>query len=76
MLHPRARTMLLLATPALIIGIASSLVLIVVMKVASVLQTFFVGCPAGKARHRFCLSDLDYPDADPHRYRGRLSHSF
>lgn len=39
MLHPRARTMLLLATPALIIGIASSLVLIVVMKVASVLQT-------------------------------------
>ncbi|HDR2786873.1 MULTISPECIES: ion channel protein [Enterobacter] len=39
MLHPRARTMLLLAIPALIIGIASSLVLIVVMKVASVLQT-------------------------------------
>lgn len=39
MLHPRARTMLLLATPALIIGIASSLVLIVVMKIASVLQT-------------------------------------
>ena len=40
MLHPRARTMLLLSTPALIIGIASSLVLIVVMKVASVLQQF------------------------------------
>ncbi|VFS44523.1 ion-transport protein YfeO [Enterobacter cancerogenus] len=39
MLHPRARTMLLLAIPALIIGIASSLVLIVVMKVAAVLQT-------------------------------------
>ena len=39
MLHPRARTMLLLAIPALVIGIASSLVLIVVMKVASVLQT-------------------------------------
>ncbi len=38
MLHPRARTMLLLAIPALIIGVASSLVLIVVMKVASVLQ--------------------------------------
>lgn len=32
--------MLLLSTPALIIGIASSLVLIVVMKVASVLQQF------------------------------------
>ena len=40
MLHPRARTMLLLSTPAIIIGIASSLVLIVVMKVASVLQQF------------------------------------
>lgn len=39
MLHPRARTMLLLTIPALIIGIVSSLVLIVVMKVASVLQT-------------------------------------
>ena len=39
MLHPRARTMLLLAVPALIIGVASSLVLIVVMKVAAVLQT-------------------------------------
>ena len=38
MLHPRARTMLLLSTPALLIGIASSLVLIAVMKVASVLQ--------------------------------------
>ncbi|WP_407576074.1 ion channel protein [Raoultella terrigena] len=38
MLHPRARTMLLLSVPAVIIGIASSLVLIVTMKVASVLQ--------------------------------------
>ncbi|POT59933.1 ion channel protein [Citrobacter amalonaticus] len=38
MLHPRARTMLVLSFPALIIGVASSLVLIVVMKVASVLQ--------------------------------------
>jgi len=38
MLHPRARTMLLLAPPALIIGVASSLILIVIMKVASVLQ--------------------------------------
>lgn len=40
MLHPRARTMLLLSPPALIIGITSSLVLIAVMKVASVLQQF------------------------------------
>lgn len=38
MLHPRARTMLLLSLPALIIGIASSVVLVVVMKVASMLQ--------------------------------------
>ena len=40
MLHPRARAMLLLSTPALLIGVASSLVLIAVMKVASVLQQF------------------------------------
>ncbi|HGV0520979.1 ion channel protein [Escherichia coli] len=38
MLHPRARTMLLLLLPAVAIGIASSLILIVVMKIASVLQ--------------------------------------
>lgn len=48
MLHPRAKTMLLLATPALIIGIASSLVLIVVMKVASVLQAFLWTALPGK----------------------------
>ena len=39
MLHPRARTMLLLSVPALLIGIAASLILIVVMKIAAVLQT-------------------------------------
>lgn len=38
MLHPRARTILLLSLPAVAIGIASSLILIVVMKIASVLQ--------------------------------------
>ncbi|ENT8519721.1 ion channel protein [Raoultella ornithinolytica] len=38
MLHPRARTMLLLSIPAVIIGIASSLVLIVTMKIAAILQ--------------------------------------
>lgn len=38
MLHPRARTMLLLLLPAVAIGIASSLILIVVMKIASALQ--------------------------------------
>ncbi|MEH4729393.1 ion channel protein [Escherichia coli] len=38
MLHPRARTMLLLSLPAVAIGIASSLILIVMMKIASVLQ--------------------------------------
>ncbi|WP_434639443.1 ion channel protein [Klebsiella sp. I138] len=40
MLHPRARTMLLLSIPAVIIGIASSLVLIVTMKIAAILQHF------------------------------------
>ncbi|HDL8922029.1 TPA: ion channel protein [Escherichia coli] len=38
MLHPRARTMLLLSLPAVAIGIASSLILIVMMKIASALQ--------------------------------------
>lgn len=38
MLHPRARTMLLLSLPALIIGVASSVVLVAVMKIAAVLQ--------------------------------------
>ncbi len=38
MLHPRARTRVLLSLPAVAIGIASSLILIVVMKIASVLQ--------------------------------------
>ncbi|EEQ2883846.1 ion channel protein [Escherichia coli] len=38
MLHPRARTMSLLSLPAVAIGIASSLILIVVMKIASALQ--------------------------------------
>lgn len=40
MLHPRARTMLVLSVPALIIGVFSSLILIVVMKVASLLQNY------------------------------------
>ena len=39
MLHPRARTMLLLSLPALILGVASSLVLIMVMKFAAILQS-------------------------------------
>lgn len=38
MLHPRARTMLLLAIPAMVIGVAASLSLIVVMKIATLLQ--------------------------------------
>jgi hypothetical protein len=52
MLHPRARTMLLLAIPALIIGVASSLVLIVVMKVASVLQAMLWTALPQTGRHR------------------------
>ncbi len=35
MLHPRARTLLILSLPALCIGIASSVILIVVMKIAA-----------------------------------------
>lgn len=38
MFHPRARTMLLLSVPALLIGIASSLILVAVMKIAAALQ--------------------------------------
>lgn len=50
MFHPRARTMLLLSLPALIIGVASSLVLIASMKVASVFQQFFGNdCPPASA---------------------------
>lgn len=40
MLHPRARTMLILSVPAILIGIASSLILIGAMKVAALLQRF------------------------------------
>ncbi|HFU7847751.1 TPA: ion channel protein [Escherichia coli] len=47
MLHPRARTMLLLSLPAVAIGIASSLILIVVMKIASVLQNLLWQRPPG-----------------------------
>ncbi len=65
MLHPRARTMLLLSLPAVAIGIASSLILIVVMKIASVLQNLlwqrlpgtlgigFIWGPDGTSAHRF-----------------------
>lgn len=74
MLHPRARTMLLLSTPALIIGIASSTVLIVVMKVASVLQQFCGNaCPLASVLPG--LSAVDYRHADAHGDHGRVSYS-
>ncbi|WP_058912684.1 ion channel protein [Entomohabitans teleogrylli] len=38
MLHPRARMMLMLAVPAVLIGAASSLIMLLVMKLATVLQ--------------------------------------
>jgi len=44
MLHPRARTMLLLSIPAIVIGIAASLVLIVAMKTAAMLQNILWSC--------------------------------
>ncbi|WP_312585696.1 ion channel protein [Atlantibacter sp.] len=40
MLHPRARTMLTLALPALLIGIASSVILLFLMRLTGILQTF------------------------------------
>lgn len=47
MLHPRARTMLVLSVPAIVIGIFSSLILVMVMKVAAVLQRYlWVSLPA------------------------------
>ena len=51
MLHPRARTMLLLSIPAILIGIASSLVLIVAMKIAAISAEHLVERPAGTCRH-------------------------
>lgn len=52
MFHPRARTMLLLSLPALIIGVASSLVLIAAMKVASVFSAISLATTAHQHRHR------------------------
>lgn len=61
--------MLLLAIPALIIGVVSSLVLIVVMKVASVLQTLLWNAlPAGLGVT--ADSPADRWDADVNRYCG------
>lgn len=67
MLHPRARTMLLLAVPALIIGVASSLVLIVVMKVAAVLQTILWTALPVKLGISTDSPKVDHDDADPDR---------
>ena len=65
MLHPRARTMLLLAIPALIIGIVSSPVLIVVMKVASVLQTMLWTALPAQVGISVDSPGMDHNDADP-----------
>ena len=46
MLHPRANAMLAFALPALIIGSASSLVLLLVMKIAAALQQLLWVTPA------------------------------
>jgi hypothetical protein len=62
--------MLLLALPRVIIGIVSSLILIVIMKVASVLQTMlWASLPTtfGFAPD----SGVDSADADTDRYCGR-----
>lgn len=69
MLHPRARTMLLLAIPALIIGVASSLVLIVVMKSRRCCRR----CYGRRFLHNWRqrgFAGMDHVDADAHRRCG------
>lgn len=75
MLHPRARTMLLLSLPAVAIGIASSLILIVVMKIASVLQNLLwqrLPGTLGIAEFTF----LDHRHINANRYCGGVGYPF
>lgn len=75
MLHPRARTMLLLSLPAVAIGIASSLILIVVMKIASVLQNLlWLRLPGTLGIAQIHLSDHRHINAN--RYCGGVGYPF
>ena len=73
MLHPRARTMLLLSLPAVAIGIASSLILIVVMKIASV---FALATTAGNSGDSPGFTFLDHRHINANRYCGGVGYPF
>ncbi len=75
MLHPRARTMLLLSLPAVAIGIASSLILIVVMKIASALQNLlWQRLPGTLGIARF--TSLDHRCINANGYCGGVGYPF
>ncbi|STJ10244.1 putative voltage gated chloride channel protein [Escherichia coli] len=76
MLHPRARTMLLLSLPAVAIGIASSLILIVVMKIASVLQNLLWQRTAGNSGDSPGFTFLDHRHINANRYCGGVGYPF
>ncbi len=74
MLHPRARTMLLLSLPAVAIGIASSLILIMVMKIASVLQNLLWQRLPGTLDSR--IHPLDHRCINANGYCGGVGYPF
>ncbi len=76
MLHPRARTMLLLSLPAVAIGIASSLILIVVMKIASVLQNLLWLRLPGTLGIAQGFTFLDHRHINANRYCGGVGYPF
>ncbi len=76
MLHPRARTMLLLSLPAVAIGIASSLILIVVMKIASVLQNLLWQRLPGTLGIAQDSPFLDHRHINANRYCGGVGYPF
>lgn len=77
MLHPRARTMLLLSLPAVAIGIASSLILIVVMKIASLgITEFALATTAGNSGDSSGFTFLDHRHINANRYCGGVGYPF
>ncbi len=76
MLHPRARTMLLLSLPAVAIGIASSLILIVVMKIASVITEFALATTAGNSGDSPGFTPLDHRCINANGYCGGVGYPF
>lgn len=76
MLHPRARTMLLLSLPAVAIGIASSLILIVVMKIASALQNLLWQRLPGNSGDSPGFTPLDHRCINANGYCGGVGYPF